>query len=117
MTVLFQKVGQTGSGKTTIMRLLLRFYDPTGGEILIDGQNVLHVTQKSLRQAIGVVPQVRKQFKSIGLLLTNYFSPSVDRIQFSSTTRSSTTFAMVVTPHYPRRCKPQHELQRCMTGF
>ncbi|KAL5110602.1 ATP-binding cassette sub-family B member 6 mitochondrial [Taenia crassiceps] len=50
-------VGQTGSGKSTIMRLLFRFYDPASGEILIDGQNILHVTQKSLRQAIGVVPQ------------------------------------------------------------
>lgn len=54
-------VGQTGSGKSTIMRLLFRFYEPTSGEILIDGQNILHVTQKSLRQAIGVVPQVRNR--------------------------------------------------------
>lgn len=40
------------------MRLLFRFYEPTDGEILIDGQNILNVTQQSLRQAIGVVPQV-----------------------------------------------------------
>nr|CDS33629.1 ATP binding cassette sub family B [Hymenolepis microstoma] len=50
-------VGQTGSGKSTIGRLLFRFYEPTDGEILIDGQNILSVTQQSLRQAIGVVPQ------------------------------------------------------------
>ena len=50
-------VGQTGSGKTTVARLLFRFYDPQGGNIYIDGQNIRGVTQKSLRQAIGVVPQ------------------------------------------------------------
>ncbi|VDL62184.1 unnamed protein product [Hymenolepis diminuta] len=50
-------VGQTGSGKSTIVRLLFRFYEPTSGEILIDDQNILNVTQQSLRQAIGVVPQ------------------------------------------------------------
>ncbi|CDS39599.2 ATP binding cassette sub family B [Echinococcus multilocularis] len=50
-------VGQTGSGKSTVMRLLFRFYEPTSGDILIDGQNILNVTQQSLHQAIGVVPQ------------------------------------------------------------
>ncbi|GFT95101.1 ATP-binding cassette sub-family B member 6, mitochondrial [Nephila pilipes] len=50
-------VGPTGSGKSTITRLLFRFYDIPSGEILIDGQNIAEVTQKSLRQSIGVVPQ------------------------------------------------------------
>ncbi|MQQ06855.1 ATP-binding cassette domain-containing protein [Epibacterium sp. SM1979] len=50
-------VGSTGSGKSTIGRLLFRFYDVTGGALLIDGQDVRDVTQKSLHQAIGVVPQ------------------------------------------------------------
>jgi ATP-binding cassette subfamily B protein len=39
------------------VRLLFRFYDPSGGDILIDGQSIKAVTQKSLRKAIGVVPQ------------------------------------------------------------
>ena len=50
-------VGPTGAGKSTIGRLLFRFYDVTGGRILIDGQDIRDVTQDSLRAAIGVVPQ------------------------------------------------------------
>ncbi len=50
-------VGESGEGKTTISNLLLRFYTLTGGQILIDGQDVTHVTQDSLRQNIGVVFQ------------------------------------------------------------
>ncbi|EBA16352.1 ABC transporter, ATP-binding/permease protein [Roseobacter sp. SK209-2-6] len=50
-------VGSTGSGKSTIGRLLFRFYDVTGGRLIIDGQDVRDVTQESLHEAIGVVPQ------------------------------------------------------------
>ncbi|MEC8807162.1 MAG: ABC transporter ATP-binding protein/permease [Pseudomonadota bacterium] len=50
-------VGPSGSGKSTIGRLLFRFYDVTGGALRIDGQDVRDVTQNSLHQAIGVVPQ------------------------------------------------------------
>ncbi|MCW3472961.1 ABCB family ABC transporter ATP-binding protein/permease [Limobrevibacterium gyesilva] len=50
-------VGPTGAGKSTISRLLFRFYDATGGRVLIDGQDIRDVTQDSLRAAIGVVPQ------------------------------------------------------------
>ncbi|MGH7210400.1 MAG: ABCB family ABC transporter ATP-binding protein/permease, partial [Acetobacteraceae bacterium] len=50
-------VGPTGAGKSTISRLLFRFYDATGGRVLIDGQDVRDLTQASLRAAIGVVPQ------------------------------------------------------------
>ena len=50
-------VGPSGAGKSTISRLLYRFYDVTGGAILIDSQDVRDVTQKSLRSAIGMVPQ------------------------------------------------------------
>ena len=50
-------VGPSGAGKSTIARLLYRFYDPTAGRILIDGQDIADVTQKSLRAAIGIVPQ------------------------------------------------------------
>ena len=50
-------VGPSGAGKSTISRLLFRFYDVTGGRILIDGQDVRQVTQESLRAAIGMVPQ------------------------------------------------------------
>jgi len=50
-------VGPTGAGKSTIARLLFRFYDTTSGRITIDGQDIAHVTQDSLRHAIGIVPQ------------------------------------------------------------
>ncbi len=50
-------VGPSGAGKSTVSRLLYRFYDVTGGRILIDGQDIDGVTQKSLRAAIGMVPQ------------------------------------------------------------
>ena len=50
-------VGPSGAGKSTISRLLFRFYDVTGGRILIDGQDIREVMQTSLRAAIGMVPQ------------------------------------------------------------
>ena len=50
-------VGPSGAGKSTVSRILLRFYDVAGGRVTIDGQDIRDVTQKSLRAAIGVVPQ------------------------------------------------------------
>ena len=50
-------VGPSGAGKSTISRLLFRFYEVSGGRISIDGQDIRDVTQKSLRTAIGMVPQ------------------------------------------------------------
>ena len=50
-------VGPSGAGKSTISRLLFRFYDVQKGSIMIDGQDIRSVTQKSLRNAIGMVPQ------------------------------------------------------------
>ncbi|WP_102283512.1 ABC transporter ATP-binding protein [Ottowia massiliensis] len=50
-------VGRSGAGKSTLVNLLLRFHDVQGGRILIDGQDIAHVTQESLRAAIGMVTQ------------------------------------------------------------
>jgi len=50
-------VGASGAGKSTLSRLLFRFYDPTGGAVSIDGQDLRGLTQESLRAAIGIVPQ------------------------------------------------------------
>lgn len=50
-------VGESGAGKSTLVKLLFRFYDPKSGSIDIDGQNIAAVTQHSLRQHIGIVPQ------------------------------------------------------------
>ena len=50
-------VGPSGAGKSTLSRLLFRFYEPQGGRITIDGQDIRQVRQESLRRAIGIVPQ------------------------------------------------------------
>lgn len=50
-------VGPTGSGKSTLTRLIYRFYEPSSGSILINGQLIDQTTQKSIRKAIGIVPQ------------------------------------------------------------
>jgi ATP-binding cassette subfamily B multidrug efflux pump len=50
-------VGRSGAGKSTVVNLLLRFYDVEGGRVLIDGQDIAHVTQDSLREQIGMVTQ------------------------------------------------------------
>ncbi len=50
-------VGPSGAGKSTLARLLFRFYDTTGGRILVDGQDIAKVQQATLRAAIGIVPQ------------------------------------------------------------
>ncbi len=55
-------VGASGAGKTTLVSLLMRFYEPTRGEILIDGQNIHDVSQDSLRHAIAFIPQEPTMF-------------------------------------------------------
>jgi ABC-type multidrug transport system fused ATPase/permease subunit len=50
-------VGASGSGKTTIMNILLRFYEPENGEVLIDGRDIRAITLNSLREQIGLVTQ------------------------------------------------------------
>ena len=62
-------VGETGAGKSSIMKLLLRLYDVTGGRILIDGHDIRNLTLDSLRNAIGVVPQAPLLFN--GTVLEN----------------------------------------------
>lgn len=59
-------VGHTGAGKTTMVKLIMRFYDATSGEVKVDGYDITSVTQNSLRRQVGVVPQD-----------TNLFSGSV----------------------------------------
>lgn len=55
-------VGPSGAGKTTLVNLLMRFYEPTRGEILIDGQNIRDVSQDSLRENIAFIPQEPTMF-------------------------------------------------------
>lgn len=74
-------VGSSGSGKSTISRLLFRFYDIQSGDIKIDGQSLKSVTQKSVRKAIGVVPQDTVLFNdSIGYNIL-YGKPSASETE------------------------------------
>ena len=57
-------VGESGAGKSTLMKLLFRFYEPTQGAVLIDGQDIRSLTQQSLRSHIGIVPQDTVLFNS-----------------------------------------------------
>ncbi|HYF27853.1 MAG TPA: ABC transporter ATP-binding protein [Baekduia sp.] len=50
-------VGATGAGKSTLVKLVARFYDPTSGRVVVDGQDLRDVTMKSLRSQMGIVPQ------------------------------------------------------------
>lgn len=68
-------VGSSGAGKSTLGKLLFRFYDVSAGKILIDGQDIQTVSQHSLRQAIGVVPQDTVLFNSTLLENVRYGRP------------------------------------------
>jgi ATP-binding cassette subfamily B protein len=68
-------VGPSGAGKSTVSRILLRFYDVTGGRVTIDGQDIREVTQKSLRAALGVVPQDTVLFNDTILYNIRYGRP------------------------------------------
>ena len=72
-------VGPSGSGKSTIGRLLFRFYDIRRGSIRIDGQDIRDVTQTSLHQAIGVVPQDTVLFNDTIYYNIAYGNPDASR--------------------------------------
>jgi len=72
-------VGHSGSGKSTLSRLLFRFYEVTGGRILVNGQDIRDVTQKSLRAAIGIVPQDTVLFNDTIFYNIRYGRPEASR--------------------------------------
>ncbi len=72
-------VGPSGAGKSTISRLLFRFYEPLGGAIKVDGQDIAEVTQASLRKAIGVVPQDTVLFNDTIYYNIAYGNPDASR--------------------------------------
>ena len=74
-------VGPSGSGKSTLARLLFRFYDVQSGEILIAAQDIKQVTQASLRQAIGIVPQDTVLFNDTVEYNIAYGQPGATRAQ------------------------------------
>ncbi|MFV2056620.1 MAG: ABC transporter ATP-binding protein/permease [Thiohalomonadales bacterium] len=74
-------VGPSGAGKTTLARLLFRFYDIQSGAITIDGQDISAVTQKSLREVIGIVPQDTVLFNESIYYNLSYANPSASKQQ------------------------------------
>jgi ATP-binding cassette subfamily B protein len=72
-------VGGSGAGKSTLAALLLRLYDVSGGRILIDGQDISHVTQESLRRQISMVTQETAMFNRSALDNIGYGSPSATK--------------------------------------
>ena len=90
-------VGASGAGKSTLSRLLFRFYDVTGGRILIDGQDVRSVTQDSLRAAIGIVPQDTVLFNdSIGYNVA-YGRPGADQSEIEAACRAAQLHGLIAS--------------------
>ncbi len=88
-------VGPTGAGKTTISNLIARFYDPTGGSVLIDGVDVRSVTQASLHRQIGLVPQ--DSFLFAGTILENirFGAPDTPQEQVVEAARKANAHAFI----------------------
>jgi len=82
-------VGASGSGKSTIGRLLFRFYDVTGGAVTIDGQDIRQVTQESLHQAIGVVPQDTVLFNDTIYYNIAYGRPEAGQAEVEAAARAA----------------------------
>ena len=80
-------VGASGAGKSTLVKLLFRFYDPTGGSILIDGQDIARVSTASLRRAIGIVPQDTVLFNDSIFENVRYGDPTADDSQVEEAIR------------------------------
>ncbi|MBI1172801.1 ATP-binding cassette domain-containing protein [bacterium] len=90
-------VGPSGSGKSTIARLLFRFYDITGGAIRIDGQDIREVTQTSLHQSIGVVPQDTVLFNDTVYYNIAYGNPDAPREAVEAAAKAAKIHDFIMT--------------------
>ncbi len=88
-------VGPSGSGKSTLARLLFRFYDVQQGRILIAGQNIAQVTQASVRQCIGIVPQDTVLFNDTVEYNIAYGKPGASREQVVEAAQSAHIHAFI----------------------
>lgn len=88
-------VGPTGCGKTTLMNLLMRFYDVTSGEILIDGQNIQEVNRKLLRKSFGMVLQ--EAWMKNGTVLENIKlgKPNATQEEIEEVAKESRSYEMI----------------------
>ena len=90
-------VGPSGAGKSTIARLLYRFYDVTGGSITIDGQDIRSVTQSSLRQQIGIVPQDTVLFNDTIGYNIGYGREGADQAEIEAAARGAAIHAFIAS--------------------
>lgn len=90
-------VGATGSGKSTLIKLLLRFYDPESGRVLIDGQLITDVSMNSLRQSIGLVSQDVYLFE--GSIRDNiaYGKPDADEAAIIDAAKTAEAWSFIET--------------------
>jgi ATP-binding cassette subfamily B protein len=88
-------VGPSGSGKSTLARLLFRFYDVQQGRILIGGQDIKQVTQSSVRQAIGIVPQDTVLFNDTVEYNIAYGQPGCGRAQVEAAAKAAHIHAFI----------------------
>jgi ABC-type transport system involved in Fe-S cluster assembly fused permease/ATPase subunit len=88
-------VGPSGAGKSTLARLLYRFYDVTGGRIEIAGQDIRSVTQASVRQAIGIVPQDTVLFNDTVEYNIAYGRPGASRAEVEEAARAAHIHAFI----------------------
>ncbi len=90
-------VGQSGSGKSTLARLLYRFYDIDAGHIRIDGVDLREVTQKTLRAAIGIVPQDTVLFNDSIFYNILYGRPDASRAEVETVARAAHIHDFIVS--------------------
>jgi ATP-binding cassette subfamily B protein len=82
-------VGPSGAGKSTVFQLLLRFYNPTNGKVVVDGVDVQNMSLESLRQRIGIVPQDAVIFSGSALENIRYGKPTATNEQVISAARAA----------------------------
>ena len=90
-------VGPSGAGKSTIARLLFRFYDVTGGAVRIDGQDLRDVTQSSLHQAIGIVPQDTVLFNDTIYYNIAYGNPDAGRAAVEAAAKAAKIHDFIIS--------------------
>ncbi|MEP6919323.1 MAG: ATP-binding cassette domain-containing protein, partial [Acidobacteriota bacterium] len=90
-------VGLSGAGKTTLVNLLPRFYDVTGGSILVDGTDIREVTLASLRSQVGIVTQETVLFDESIASNIAYGSPSASREEIEAAARAAHAHEFIVS--------------------
>ena len=88
-------VGASGAGKSTLVSLLLRLYDPEEGAVEIDGQDIKHVTQDSLRTAIGMVTQETAMFNRSARANISYGRPDADEEMLIAAAKKAESHAFI----------------------